>query len=201
MRRLVIDTSGQNCSIAIVENSDVVAERHEPLGRGHAERLIPWIAELCQGAHADEIIVGCGPGSFTGVRIGIAAGRGLALGWGISVFGISSFELITAGRNEIGLTVAVSAGHGELFVQNFKGAPLSAEGALHSLSPSDAAGFARFDLVVGSGAKILVEARGWGAASSGDPHASRARFFSPKRPFSTASPIYGRSPDARRLIQ
>ena len=69
MRRLVIETSGADCSIALIEDSEIVAERHEHVGRGHAERLIPWIGALPDGGRADEVIVGCGPGSFTGLRI------------------------------------------------------------------------------------------------------------------------------------
>jgi tRNA threonylcarbamoyl adenosine modification protein YeaZ len=77
MRTLALDTSGAACSIALIEGDTIIAARHEALGRGHAERLIPWIAALPEGGQADRIIVGCGPGSFTGVRIAIAAARGL----------------------------------------------------------------------------------------------------------------------------
>ena len=75
MRRLVIETSGADCSIALIEDGEIVAERHEHVGRGHAERLIPWIAALPGGGLAKDVVVGCGPGSFTGVRIAIAPER------------------------------------------------------------------------------------------------------------------------------
>ena len=52
------------------------------VGRGHAERLVPMIAELLGGRRPDAILVDCGPGSFTGVRVGLAAAHGLAIGWG-----------------------------------------------------------------------------------------------------------------------
>jgi tRNA threonylcarbamoyl adenosine modification protein YeaZ len=90
MRTLAIETAGTACSIALLDNDIIVAERHESVGRGHAERLIPWIAELPGGGRADRIIVGCGPGSFTGVRIGIAAARALGLGWGVAVMNLLS---------------------------------------------------------------------------------------------------------------
>ena len=68
MRTLAFDTSGAACSVALFEDGAIIAERHEVVGRGHAERLIPWIAALPNGGKADLILVGCGPGSFTGVR-------------------------------------------------------------------------------------------------------------------------------------
>ena len=58
MRRLVIETSGADCSIALIEGEHIIAERHERVGRGHAERLIPWIAALPEGGRSDEILVG-----------------------------------------------------------------------------------------------------------------------------------------------
>src|SRR3546814_5856504 len=80
---LVIDTATAACSVALIDDGRAVADRHEIVGRGHAERLLPMIAELPGGGRADEILVDVGPGSFTGTRVGIAAARGLAVGWEI----------------------------------------------------------------------------------------------------------------------
>lgn len=193
MRTLAIDTSGLACSIVLLERREILAERHETLGRGHAERLIPWVAGLPDGGRADRIVAGCGPGSFTGVRIGLAAAKGLALGWGVPVFGVSSMALLAApfvGK----VTIARQAGHGELFVQNF------ASGVSHdevrSLTPGDAAAYARHSIVVGSGSEALVAARGWGEAIEGEGRASSARLF---ESFGIAEPIYGRGADARPM--
>src|SRR5882757_7950579 len=96
MRSLVIETSTAACSAALIEGGVVIAAAHEVVGRGHAERLVPMIAELPGGGRAARILVDCGPGSFTGVRVGIAAARGLALGWGAEAFGYSSLALLAA---------------------------------------------------------------------------------------------------------
>jgi tRNA threonylcarbamoyladenosine biosynthesis protein TsaB len=199
MRRLVIDTSGVACSIALIEDGAPVAERHEQLGRGHAERLIPWIAGLPDGGKADEIVVGCGPGSFTGVRIGISAARGLGLGWGVPVRGIPSFDLIVAGRTEEAITVAVEAGHGELFAQDFFGVPLEAGAPVRSLTPDDAALQHRCLVVIGSGAKRLVETRGFGTAIDADARASNLQLISRRIILTDPVAIYGRGADAKPM--
>ena len=174
MRRLVIETSGADCSIALIEGEHIIAERHERVGRGHAERLIPWIAALPEGGRSDEILVGCGPGSFTGVRIAIAAARGLALGWGVPVHGVSSLALVAAGQNEPALTVAVEGGHGEIFVQDFMRTPFYQAGPMRSLTPEAAAQISTNAWVAGSGAERLVAARGYGTAVNGEGRASHA---------------------------
>jgi tRNA threonylcarbamoyladenosine biosynthesis protein TsaB len=59
----------------------VIDERHEVVGRGHAERLVPMIEELLGGRGPTRSWSIAGPGSFTGVRVGLAAAHGLAIGW------------------------------------------------------------------------------------------------------------------------
>jgi tRNA threonylcarbamoyladenosine biosynthesis protein TsaB len=199
MRWLVIDTSGVACSIALIADGAAVAQRHEQLGRGHAERLIPWIAAFPEGGKADGIVVGCGPGSFTGVRIGISAARGLGLGWGVPVRGIPSFDLVIAGRTEEAITVSVEAGHGELFVQDFSGVPLKADGPVRSLTPEDAAIQHRNPVVIGSGAKRLVEARGFGAAIDADATASNLQLILQRSILTDPVAIYGRAADAQPM--
>ena len=66
------------------------------VGRGHAERLLPMIEELLGGRRPTAILVDCGPGSFTGVRVGLAAAHGLAIGWRVPLAGYSSLALIAA---------------------------------------------------------------------------------------------------------
>jgi tRNA threonylcarbamoyladenosine biosynthesis protein TsaB len=197
MLRLVIETSGADCSIALIENGEIVAERHERVGRGHAERLMPWIAGLPDGGRAEEIIVGCGPGSFTGVRIAIAAARGLGLGWNIPVRGVSSLALVAAGRGDGEMTVAVEGGHGEIFVQDFSGAPFAATGRICSLTPEAAANLFANRLVIGSGAARLVTARGTGEAVEGEARAANARLLPETAMMGPPSPVYGRNADAR----
>ena len=198
MRTLAFDTSGAACSIALFENGALIAERHEIVGRGHAERLIPWIAGLPDGGRADIIIVGCGPGSFTGVRIGIAAARALALGWHVPVTGVSSLSLIAAGSDAGTATVAVEAGHGEIFIQRFSINPVTPLDALRSCLPADFAG-APNSLVIGSGAERLVAAWGHGAALPAEARAAHVARLPAALTNLPPTPIYGRGPDARPM--
>ncbi len=198
MRALAIETTGTVCSIALFDDDVVIASRHEVVGRGHAERLIPWIAELPKGGKADRILVGCGPGSFTGVRIGIAAARGLGLGWGVPVFGMCSLTLLAATQSDA-VTVAVEGGHGEMFVQDFIFAPLSAVSCCHSLTPEVAAATYSNETVVGSAAEILVAARGRGRAIPLHANAADALRLPPELRALPPTPVYGRGADAKPM--
>src|SRR6185503_17481061 len=110
---LALDTSTAACTAALLDGSgECVASRDEVIGRGHAERLVPMIAEMMEGRTADQILVGIGPGSFTGIRVGIAAAHGLAIGWNAELHGMSSLALLAAGvegSGEVG--AAVAGGH------------------------------------------------------------------------------------------
>src|SRR3982750_3357287 len=116
---LVIDSATAACSAALVSpDGALVDERHEIVGRGHAEPLAPMGADLLGGRIPDSILVDCGPGSFTGVRVGLAAAHGLAIGWKVPLSGYSSLALIAAASGESEIAVALVGGHGELFVQS-----------------------------------------------------------------------------------
>lgn len=93
---LALSTSSPALSIALVDGPRVLARHHELIGRGHAEALVPAIAALLAGRQADAIIVDIGPGSYTGIRIGIAAARALGVAWGVPVHGVSALALVAA---------------------------------------------------------------------------------------------------------
>ena len=197
---LAIETATAACSVALLDGNDLVAERHEVVGRGHAERLVPMIAALPGNGRADSILVDCGPGSFTGVRVGLAAARALGLGWGASLGGFSSLALIAAAAQDEGsgtVAVAISGGHGEIFVQRFALRPLRALGELASLTPESAAAIIVEPIVTGSGAPALVAARGWGEVREGLPRAADVILLSPNLATLPPRPIYGRAPDAK----
>ena len=202
MPTLVIETATAACSVALLEDRRILGQRHELVGRGHAERLLPMIAELLDGARADAILVDCGPGSFTGVRVGIAAARGLGLGWKVPVTGYSSLALIAAAaaveEDVAEIDVAIGGGHGELFVQRFATSPFRPLGAMASLIPDAAGRLATADLVVGSAAEMLVAARGHGRAIGRLPRAADAMLLPAALATLPPSPIYGRAPDAKR---
>jgi len=199
MIALVIETATAACSVALLDGDRILAARHELVGRGHAERLVPMVGEVLAEAgqnRADLIQVDCGPGSFTGIRVGIAAARGLALAWGVPVSGFSALALIAAtAKEDVG--VALSGGHGELFVQRFTRAPLMPVDALRSLRPEAAAQAVPDDLVLGSGAEALVAARGTGRAEEVFPNAADARLLPGALTALPPTPLYGRAPDAK----
>jgi len=198
-RELVIETATAACSVALVEDGVVLAAIHEVVGRGHAERLVPMIAELPEGGRADAIRVDCGPGSFTGVRVGLAAARALGLGWDVPVTGFSSLALIAADVADppAELAVAIGGGHGELFVQRFATAPLAPIDAMTSLKPEAAAAAIPDAIVVGSGAEALVSARGSGEARAAEAKAANFVRLPAALTGLPPSPLYGRAPDAR----
>lgn len=96
MTILALSTSSPALSIALVDGRRVLARHHELIGRGHAEALVPAIADLLGGGRADAVIVDVGPGSYTGIRIGIAAARALGVAWGVKVHGVSALSLVAA---------------------------------------------------------------------------------------------------------
>jgi tRNA threonylcarbamoyl adenosine modification protein YeaZ len=196
---LAFDTSSAACTAALFDDSgECLASRDEVIGRGHAERLVPMIAELMDGRSAGRILVGVGPGSFTGIRVAIAAAHGLAIGWGAELLGLSSLALLAAAAAEQGeVAAAVIGGHGELFVQQFDAATTQATSELRNLAPAAAAFVTTAQLVVGSGARQLVEARGWGEAREAWPSAARALRLPEALRTLRAKPVYARAPDAK----
>jgi tRNA threonylcarbamoyladenosine biosynthesis protein TsaB len=196
---LAFDTSSASCTAALFDGDGMcIAQRDELIGRGHSERLVPMIAELLDGRTATTIIVGVGPGSFTGIRVAIAAAHGLAIGWGAELKGMSSLALLAAGAaNEGEIAAAVIGGHGELFVQQFDAMTAEPKSELRNLVPAEAARFATAPLVVGSGAAQLVEARGRGEAREAWPSAANAMKLPPALLGLPAKPVYARAPDAR----
>lgn len=202
MRYLVIDSASEACSVALLEAGAVVDYRHEVIGRGHAERLVPLIAELAGGGRADVIVAGCGPGSFAGVRIGVAAARALALGWQVPVHGFSTLALVAAGAGDDiaaagGGLVVMEGGHGQWFVQPFAG-DLSPRGEIRSLLPDDAV-LIGDELVVGNRAESFVARRGMGRALAALPDARAFLRLPAALLIDQPSPIYGRAPDAKPM--
>ncbi|MDB5550268.1 MAG: tsaB [Rhizobium sp.] len=127
---LVIDTSGPVCAAGIFDagSNTLVASISETLGKGHAERLIPMIDEVLTQAgmtlqQMTRIAVTVGPGSFTGIRVGVAAARGFALSLGIPAIGVTTLEVVAEQALEIGppapVVAAIDARRDEIFAQVF----------------------------------------------------------------------------------
>lgn len=171
MTILAIDTSMAACSAALLLTEQVKSiQRCEPMARGHAEMIFPMISAVmaeggCSFKALTKIAVTLGPGSFTGVRTGVAAARGLALAAGLPIAGVSTLEVMARGcGRQLGhaatpedFAIAHDARRGEFYVQCFEanGNPfseaqvLSSEDAVNAL-PTDIA------LLAGSGAPALL---------------------------------------------
>ncbi|UWQ21649.1 tRNA (adenosine(37)-N6)-threonylcarbamoyltransferase complex dimerization subunit type 1 TsaB [Jannaschia sp. W003] len=115
---LGFDTAAAHCAAALVSGDRVVAEGFEAMARGQAEALFPLLDGLLReaGAAWDDLHalgVGVGPGNFTGIRIAVAAARGLALGLRIPCEGVSAFEALAPDEDT---PVAVAAPRGAMHV-------------------------------------------------------------------------------------
>jgi tRNA threonylcarbamoyladenosine biosynthesis protein TsaB len=220
---LALDTSGPSCAAALarMEGSQlrIVASRTEPMERGHAERLVPLVGELLAEVGASwsdlgRIGVTAGPGSFTGVRVGIAAARGLALALGIAAVGIGTLDafLDMAGSGTEGTEVAcLDARRGEIYVLAHDAGSRRVLLPTAALEPSAAAkklladGNAPYRLI-GSGAALLAaslaqEAPGIAVSvlsTAQTPDiASVARLSAAATPGRSPAPLYLRGPDAK----
>ena len=201
MRILAIETASEACSVALFEGGERLAGVHEILGRGHAERLVPMISELPDKGRADRILVSLGPGSFTGVRIGLATARALGIAWNAEVLGYPTLALVAvmASQNTIdGVTVCMNGGHGQWFVQNFD-ARMHELGEVRSLTPEEAKSERRFETLVGNRASELAHQLGNSSLVLDFlPDASQVPLLDETSLTGSLSPIYGRPPDAKR---
>lgn len=169
-RSLVIAT-GHRLSLALIENGEVLARHDESLDRGHAERLMPAIAAMLApfggaAARPSRVILETGPGSFTGLRVGAAAARALALAWGATVLGVRSTLLVAAAAPlQAGdLLVALAAPRGQIWSERF-GPGLESLGAPVAETPAALAARLPASLAVAGSASALLE-RGEGDAPS-----------------------------------
>ncbi|MBW6522598.1 tRNA (adenosine(37)-N6)-threonylcarbamoyltransferase complex dimerization subunit type 1 TsaB [Sphingomonas sp. RHCKR47] len=203
-RLLVIDTATAACSVALFEGDTLLAHRHDVVGRGHAERLLPMIADLPGGGRAGDILVDVGPGSFTGIRVGIAAARALALGWGAEARGYSALALIAAaalakddeGARAPELAVVTEGGHGEVFMQAFA-APFRALDTVQSLRPEAALAALAGRRAIGSGTRWLADLASDFPIADAWPDAANALLLPPEYRTLPPAPLYGRAPDAK----
>lgn len=201
---LALDTSMAACSAAVYDSATkrVLTDAYEPMERGHAERLAPMVDEVMKGAgldfsKLDRIGVTIGPGTFTGVRIGLSLARGFGVALGIPVIGLNSLAAIAANVTGQAVAVAVDARNEELYVAAFSAAGetlvapslIRADEAQGLLSP-------HASLVLGSGSARLDLPHG----TEGD--FPRASAFVPliaqlEPALARAEPLYLRQPDIK----
>lgn len=204
---LAIDTAGINCSAGLYDASQggLLAVESETLGKGHAERLTGMIDEVFRKSKATKgdvsrIGVTIGPGSFTGIRVGVAAARGLALALSVPAIGVSTLEVLAAGAFAAGaagpVIAAVDAKRGELFMQLFSAAGDETQPPL-ALTIDEARAFvaAQQAKLIGSGAAVLAgmsaEADQFDIATVASIAAARAKATG------KPAPLYLRGPDAK----
>jgi tRNA threonylcarbamoyl adenosine modification protein YeaZ len=221
MNILALDTSMGACSSAVLRTGGVeprLVARREIMARGHAEALMPMVAEVMTEAalpfaELDLIAATTGPGSFTGVRIAIAAARGLALVTRARLFGSDSLTVMAKAAQGFGgapLAVAVDARRDMIYFGVYDGAARTLQGPL-LLAPADAAERlpAECRLAVGSGGALLATA----AARLGLSVAAKLPELQPSaeelaaiayergETSPTLRPLYLRPPDAKPQMQ
>ncbi len=206
---LAIDTSGSGCVAAVYDGAagEVLARAGADIGRGHAERLMDFVDEALlasdrQLAEIDRIAVTIGPGSFTGIRVGVAAARGLSLALGKPAVGITTLQVVaeSAREKQPGRPVlaVIDAKRDEVYVQSFT-AHGEAEGESEILPLAEARGrFSGFaGVICGSGAPLVASAETAGKPDEIDI-ALVGRLGAAADPASAKpKPLYLRGPDAK----
>jgi tRNA threonylcarbamoyl adenosine modification protein YeaZ len=196
-RTLALSTASPALSLALFAGDACIARDHRDIGRGHAEALMPAIAALLAGqSPPDAIVVDIGPGSFTGIRIGIAAARALGLAWGVPVTGLSGAALVAARAFAerpalAAVRVLLDGGRGQLLVSDWQanfghGETLTlAPGAVLPGLP-----------VAGAGAALLPAAAGLTIVHDGQPDAAFAMAVPEAARRLAPAAHYVRPPDA-----
>jgi tRNA threonylcarbamoyladenosine biosynthesis protein TsaB len=161
---LALDTCLFACSAAVVRDGELLARRIDPMARGHQERLAPLVQEVMAEAGLgfealDRIGVTVGPGSFTGLRVGLAFAKGLSAALSIPAVGVGSLEALAqpfSGR----VLAVLDAKRGQVYLQAFEdGAALSAPDALPlEIAAARVVEFAP-QVMVGTGAPLLAAVR------------------------------------------
>jgi tRNA threonylcarbamoyl adenosine modification protein YeaZ len=206
MRVLALDTARAACSVAACSGQSVVAVRHEPMATGQAERIVPMLEEVMAEAgwawgEVELLVPTLGPGTFTGIRAGLAAARGLALAADRPALGVSTLEAMAAAAGP-GPCLCLLRGRGAtVFAQRFAadGAPAGPPAALPLPGALDFAA---------TGDRIVVERAARAVATGALPvgidaaAAARAALVRIARgaqpgPGSALHPLYLRDADAR----
>ena len=135
---LAIDTSTSRTSVAVIEDGSILWSGHRDGATEHGPALPSLVQEGVKGFTIDEVVVGMGPGPFTGLRVGIAFAQSFALARGISVRGVCSLDAIAAQVNEKDFIVTVDARRKEVYWARYKDGVRVGEPAVNF--PADVAG-------------------------------------------------------------
>jgi tRNA threonylcarbamoyladenosine biosynthesis protein TsaB len=203
---LGLDTCLNTCSVAVLEDGRVLAHVSEPMARGHQERLAPMAREVMTEAGLafqglDRIGVTIGPGSFTGLRVGVAFAKGLALALDRPAVGIGVLEAMAADLPGL-VFPAIDARRGQLYLQAFEnGHALMAPDALTAGVAAARVlelGLGRPFTLVGSGAALLAGVSPFARIleAQGADARTVARLAAGRAP-TPLKPLYLRAPDAK----
>lgn len=203
---LGLDTCLASCSVAVRDGERVLAWAREVMARGHQERLAPMAQQVMREAglsfdKLDRIAVTVGPGSFTGLRVGIAFAKGLAAALDLPTVGVGSLEALAAEADGLVFTV-VDARRGQVYLQGFEaGRALMAPDAL--TAETAAARIAELSMgrpltLVGSGAPLVEALTSDASVILADGADARhvARLATEREP-KPLKPLYLRAPDAK----
>ncbi len=202
MRVLVIDTALDACTAAVFEDGRVLGVRSETMARGHSERLGGFVRDAAAEAGGfeglDRIGVTVGPGSFTGLRVGLAFAQGLGAALDLPVVGVSTLAALarTADAGEGATAAVIDARRGQVYVQFFEaGAPVSEPEALSIETAAEQLSVGgRSWRIVGSGAPLVGGGAGTETAPSPAALAALTAAFDPAA--HPPTPLYLRAPDA-----
>ncbi len=201
---LAFDTCLSACSVALTLDGAVLAYLSEPMSRGHQERLAPMAREVLAlgkvAANAvDRIAVTVGPGSFTGLRVGLAFGKGLALALERPCIGIGTLAALVASDTpgEAAQAAVIDSGRGRVYLQSFLAGlaltepqVLDLADALRVVAVLRQTGSVR---VIGPGAHLIDLDTDPGPLH---PSAIAIARLAAKAPVTDAQPLYLRAPDA-----
>lgn len=209
MRILALDTCLGACSVAVWQDGTIRAREWRPMQAGHAEALVPMLEQVrlacgLDYADFDRLAVSIGPGSFAGVRIGLAAARGICAARNLPLVGVNTLELLAASIwSEDRLVIAIDARNDQVYFQAFAGREACDPPAL--LSCAEAAAYLRqFPCrLAGSGAVVLGALCG-GAVQIVHPdllpdavHLAGLAASRQAVPGDQVVPLYLRAPDAK----
>ncbi|UNK37923.1 tRNA (adenosine(37)-N6)-threonylcarbamoyltransferase complex dimerization subunit type 1 TsaB [Shinella sp. H4-D48] len=200
---LAIDTAGTGCFAALYDSDKdiVLGAAGADIGRGHAERLMEFVDAAFEEAgmdlpDIDRVAVTIGPGSFTGIRVGVAAARGLALALGVPAVGVSTLAALAADRPGPSL-IAIDAKRDEVYWQRFAADGSAATPpAIASVEAARAVVLADGEALGGSAAALLRADAG--AETDSVSIATVARLGAGLDPaVNQPKPLYLRGPDAK----
>jgi tRNA threonylcarbamoyl adenosine modification protein YeaZ len=168
MRVLAIDTALEACSAAVLDTEGKTVSESLPMVRGHAEALMPLVERVMRRAGTafpalDRIAVTTGPGSFTGLRVGISAARGIALATGKPAYGLTTLGAYAASHiaedNKSTIAVAIDARHQQVYLQVFgPGGRTLVPPRIASIAEAIGAAAGERVRIVGTGADMLMAA-------------------------------------------